>query len=81
MFRHTQEGATYTIAKSTRAGIPEYTVLAGRQRLRVARTLPEALDYFRPDLSLVPARFYLDDVRAPCPPIGPAACARIPRRV
>jgi hypothetical protein len=55
VFRHTQEGATYTIAKSMNAGAPEYTVLSGRHRLRVARTLPEALDYFRPDLTLVPA--------------------------
>lgn len=55
VFRHTQEGAAYTIAKSAGAGAAEFTVLCGRQRLRVARTLPEALDYFRPDLSLVPA--------------------------
>jgi hypothetical protein len=55
VFRHTQEGATYTIAKSTNAGGAEYTVLAGRQRLRVSRSLAEALDYFRPDLALVPA--------------------------
>jgi hypothetical protein len=55
VFRHTQEGATYTIAKSTNAGAPEYTVLCGRQRLRVSRSLAEALAYFRPDLTLVPA--------------------------
>ncbi|HEX5319114.1 MAG TPA: DUF2794 domain-containing protein [Stellaceae bacterium] len=55
VFRHTQEGAAYTIAKSSSGGSPEYTVLCGRQRLRVARSLPEALDFFRPDLTLVPA--------------------------
>ena len=55
VFRHTQEGAIYTIAKSTNAGAPEYTVLCGRQRLCVSRSLTEALDWFRPELNLVPA--------------------------
>jgi hypothetical protein len=55
VFRHTHENALYTIAKSASAGGPEYTVLCGRQRLRVSRSLSEALDYFRPELSLVPA--------------------------
>lgn len=55
VFRHTQEGAAYTIAKSAAGGAPEFTVLSGRQRLRSAGTLSDALDYFRSSLSLVPA--------------------------
>lgn len=56
VFRHTHEAAAYTIVKSapSASGAAEYAVLAGRQRLRVARNLGEALDYFRGKLALVP---------------------------
>ena len=56
VFRHTQEGPAYTIAKSaTGTGAAEFAVLCGRQRLRIAPTLSEALDYFRASLVVVPA--------------------------
>ena len=55
VFRHTHESAAYTIVKSYSAGAAEYSVLSGRQRLRVSRTLVEALAYFRSKLALVPA--------------------------
>ena len=56
VFRHTHESAPYTIVKSASgSGAAEYSVLSGRQRLRVGRTLAEALDYFRTKLTLVPA--------------------------
>lgn len=54
VFRHTQEGAVYTIAKSAAGGAAEFTVSCGRQRLSAAETLGEALAYFRTTLSLVP---------------------------
>ena len=56
IFRHTHESALYTIVKSAAGsgGEAQFTVLSGRQRVRVGRTLPEALDYFRSKLALVP---------------------------
>jgi hypothetical protein len=55
VFRHTHESAVYTIVKSVGpAGEAHFTVLSGRQRVRAAKTLPEALDYFATKLSLVP---------------------------
>ena len=55
IFRHTHESALYTIVKSAggSGGEPHFTVLSGRQRVRVGRTLPEALGYFRSKLALV----------------------------
>ena len=57
VFRHTQECALYAIVKAApSAGAPaEFVVLSGRHRLRVARSLAEALDFFQPQLALVPA--------------------------
>lgn len=60
VFRHTHESAAYTIVKSvgpggSAAGEAQFTVLSGRQRLRAAKTLADALDYFRSRLLLVPA--------------------------
>jgi hypothetical protein len=57
VFRHTHESAAYTIVKSLApsAGQTEFVVLSGRQRLRAARSLGEALEYFRSKLALVPA--------------------------
>lgn len=57
VFRHTHEGAVFTIVKSAGATAGEalFTVLSGRQRVRVASSLAEALDYFRSKLALVPA--------------------------
>lgn len=57
VFRHTQEGPVYAILKTAAsAGRPaEFVVQSGRQRLRAARTLAEALDYFRARLNLVAA--------------------------
>jgi hypothetical protein len=56
IFRHTHESALYTIVKSASGsgGEAQFTVLSGRQRVRIARTLPEALDYFRSKLALIP---------------------------
>ena len=56
VFRHTHECAAYTIVKSaSSAAHPvEFTVLSGRQRLRAAGSLGEALDYFGSRLALVP---------------------------
>ncbi|MBV9859895.1 MAG: DUF2794 domain-containing protein [Alphaproteobacteria bacterium] len=55
VFRHTHESPAYSIVKSAGSGgqSPEYAVLSGRQRLRVSRSLSDALDYFRSRLSLV----------------------------
>ena len=57
VFRHTHESAAYTIVKAavSTAQPAEFIVLSGRQRLRVARTLGDALDFFGAKLSLVPA--------------------------
>lgn len=55
VFRHTQEGPTYSIAKTAASAErpPEFTVQRGRQKLRAARSLGEALEFFRTRLSLV----------------------------
>jgi hypothetical protein len=57
VFRHTHESAAYTIVKSapSASGITEYSVMSGRQRLRVSKSLSEALEFFRGKLSLIPA--------------------------
>ena len=55
VFRHTHESAAYTIVKTASSAHPaEFIVLSGRQRLRVARSLGDAIDFFRAKLSLVP---------------------------
>lgn len=56
VFRHTHESPAYTIAKtvSSLAQPAEFIVLSGRQRLRIARSLGDALDFFRAKLALVP---------------------------
>src|SRR5438874_12105447 len=56
VFRHTHECAAYTIVKSASSvSHPvEFNVLSGRQRLRAARSLGEALDFFGSKLALVP---------------------------
>ena len=55
VFRHTHESAAYTIVKSlsAAAGQAEFAVLSGRQRLRAAGSLSDALDYFRSRLTVV----------------------------
>jgi len=59
VFRHTHESAAYTIVKSLgqgpAPGQAEFIVLSGRQRLRAARNLEEALQYFRSKLTAVPS--------------------------
>ncbi len=55
VFRHTHESAAYTIVKSLAGGEPHFAVISGRQRLRAAANLADALQYFRSKLSLVPA--------------------------
>jgi hypothetical protein len=57
VFRHTHEGPVYTIIKTAPSSRrpTEFIVQSGRQKLRAARTLPEALEYFRTRLSLVAA--------------------------
>ena len=57
VFRHTHESAAYTIVKTVGPGAAqpaEFIVLSGRQRLRISRSLGEALDVFRAKLALVP---------------------------
>ncbi|HEY8872777.1 MAG TPA: DUF2794 domain-containing protein [Stellaceae bacterium] len=65
VFRHTQESAAYTIVKSASptanhgagqgAGQADFIVLSGRQRLRVAKSLDDALLFFRANLAAVPS--------------------------
>jgi hypothetical protein len=61
VFRHTHESATYTIVKSATHGAgpgggqPAFIVLRGRQHLRVAKTLEDALAFFRSKLAAVPS--------------------------
>lgn len=59
VFRHTHECAVYTIVKSlgpgNGAGQAEFAVLSGRQRLRAACTIEDALEYFRSRLTAVPS--------------------------
>jgi hypothetical protein len=57
VFRHTHESPAYIIVKAlpNTGQAVEFVVLSGRRRLRVARSLGEALDYFRARLALVAA--------------------------
>lgn len=57
VFRHTHEAPLYTIVKTApSSGRPsEFIVQSGRQKLRVSRSLAEALEFFRTHLSLVAA--------------------------
>ncbi len=57
VFRHTQEAPLYRIVKTapSAARPTEFIVQSGRQKLRVARSLAEALDFFGARLSLVSA--------------------------
>jgi len=61
VFRHTQESAAYTIVKSANpgsnqaAGQADFIVLSGRQRLRVAKSLDDALEFFSSKLAAVPS--------------------------
>jgi uncharacterized protein DUF2794 len=57
VFRHTHESAAYTIVKTVGPGpaqAAEFIVLSGRQRLRAAKSLSDALELFRAKLALVP---------------------------
>jgi hypothetical protein len=58
VFRHTQEVPAYSIIKSAPAQSHpvEFIVQSGRQRLRVSRSLAEALEFFQGRLSLVVAQ-------------------------
>ena len=70
VFRHTHESAIYTIVKSAGPGAKdsakdganlaanqaaEFIVMSGRQRLRVGRSLDDALLFFRSKLAAVPS--------------------------
>ncbi len=65
VFRHTHESAVYTIVKTLApgsapgsnqaAGQAEFVVFSGRQRLRAARSLDDALALFRAKLAAVPS--------------------------
>jgi Protein of unknown function (DUF2794) len=57
VFRHTHESPIFAILKlaPTSAKPAEFVVQSGRQRLRSARSLTEALDYFRIVVRLVTA--------------------------
>ena len=79
IFRHTHESALYTIVKSAAGGGGEaqFIVLSGRQRVRIARTLPDALDYFRSKLALVPGGKGLSRAsNAPRPSLRPSRSRR-----
>src|SRR5947207_9121224 len=71
VFRHTHENPAYTIVKTaiTAAQPPEFIVLSGRQRLRVARDLRDARAFFGAKFSLVPS----EPRQTPASP-GQAAC-------
>ncbi len=58
VFRHTHEAPAFIILKIAQspARPAEFIVQSGRQRLRSARSLAEALEFFRTRLSLVAAR-------------------------
>jgi hypothetical protein len=55
VFRHTHDAPAYSIVKTAPAqSCPaEFIVQSGRQRLRIARSLAEALEFFQTRLSLV----------------------------
>ena len=57
VFRHSYAAAAYHIVKLAGAGAqpPQFLVLSGRQRLLSSRSLAEALEYFRPRLTLIGA--------------------------
>src|SRR5512133_86350 len=57
VFRHTHEAPVYSIVKTVpaQARPSEYVVRSGRQRLRVSRSLAEALEFFQTSLSLIVA--------------------------
>jgi hypothetical protein len=57
VFRHTHDSPAYSIIKTAPVqGRPaEFIVQSGRQRLRISRNLPEALEFFQTTLSLVVA--------------------------
>ncbi|HJU17700.1 MAG TPA: DUF2794 domain-containing protein [Stellaceae bacterium] len=57
VFRHSYAAAAYHIAKIAGPAPhpPQFIILCGRQRLRVSRSLADALDYFRTRLTLVGA--------------------------
>jgi hypothetical protein len=65
VFRHTHESAVYTIVKAVGpgaspaanqgAGHAEFIVVSGRQRLRAAKSLDGALEFFRSKLVAVPS--------------------------
>jgi hypothetical protein len=55
VFRHTHEAPAYSIIKTAAAQArpAEFVVQSGRQKLRVARSLAEALEFFQARLSIV----------------------------
>lgn len=57
VFRHTHEAPVYTVVKTapSPARPAEFVVQSGRQKLRVSRSLAEALEFFRSRLNLVAA--------------------------
>jgi len=57
VFRHTHEAAAYSIIKTAPSSShpAEFVVQSGRQKLRVSRSLAEALEFFRARLNLVAA--------------------------
>lgn len=57
VFRHTHEAPAYSIIKTipVQARPAEFIVQSGRQRLRVSRSLAEALEFFQRRLSVVVA--------------------------
>jgi hypothetical protein len=57
VFRHTHEAPAFSIIKTApgQARPVEFVVQSGRQKLRVSRSLGEALEFFQTRLSLVSA--------------------------
>ena len=53
VFRHTHDAPLYSIAKQRNSRSVEYVVFSGREKLRRAKTLREALKVFRKKLRVV----------------------------
>lgn len=53
VFRHTHDSPLFSIAKQGSARNPEFVVFSGREKLRRAKTLREALKVFKSKLKVV----------------------------
>ncbi|WP_420348724.1 DUF2794 domain-containing protein [Pelagibius sp.] len=53
VFRHTHDAPLFSIAKQGNSRSPEFVVFSGREKLKRAKTLPDALKVFRNHLKVV----------------------------